>query len=124
MDSAQIIITDKQLPRGKIYREYEWEGDRHKPAIIHYWYYHLIKEFPWKVRVISSDSFFDEYRLVFRTDVTRGKLAYYYYKINRMVASIIKPIYYRTILTLEVWGLAYTLPGTIPSWHDIGKKRK
>jgi len=122
MNEAEIIAHYKELPRGRFYYEYEWEGNKSGLVRINWEFLcrHPFRSLPWKFMIVEENP---GYYICIRHDVFSGRVKGLYYRFFNFLKRKFRVIYYRIILTLEVWGLAYSEDGGIPSWRDIGRKR-
>lgn len=117
---ARIVCTQHQLPLGKHYITYEWEGKKHWPVIISDRYLNIY-DLPWPLELIDRDWVSSYTGVYMRTDT---KFPFWWFtKIRVSIGKLIRPIYYRLILTAMVWGLAYVPNYEAPSWKHLGKKK-
>ena len=119
---AEIHITRHELPLGRQHLTFDWIGSPLKPVRISVSPFRgfSVDKLPWPMIKIESDPAWgvDCYLRIDGFLRPWSWLVRFRYWIKRLL----EPIYYRLILTAMVWGLAYTPPGTVPSWHDLGKK--
>jgi hypothetical protein len=123
-ETAQIVGHQRVNPlTGDTWVEYEWVGSPSGIASVNW--IHLdprYRTLPWPLEVLGED--WTRCKIfVCRKDVAIGYIA------NRAIAAADRMrvrslwVWSRLILTLQVWGLAYVPPGSMPSRQHIGKKR-
>ena len=115
MNYASIEGTSHVIhPIGRTYLTYKWIGERHWPVRLDCTV--SIDQIPWKLKLVRDDMFYLEY---IRED------AYFPYGWLLVIRYKAQDIYWhwfnRFMATLNIWGLAYTPTGCVPSWRDIGK---
>lgn len=122
---AHIICHQHQLPLGKYYTTYEWEGKKNWPIFIDDRFLGIygvprIKTFPWPLKLVDrqGDMLISVYM---RTDTTFPH--WWITKLRISIGKFIHPIYCRLILTAMVWGLAYVPDYEVPSWKHLGKRK-
>lgn len=72
-----------------------------------------------KLRVIHIDLMRD-YTYVIQRWTAIGNLVY----LRHQVAATLNKVYYRSILTMQVWKCAKVPPGCIPGWQDLHLPRR
>ena len=105
------------------YYTYKWIGKRSQPALIDRAYLESKDsvDIPWKFILIEY-RFNSGHWLVIRRDAL---FPFGFLVIARMkIQKAWLWFKYRIIITANVWGLAYTRQGNIPSWRDFRKERK
>lgn len=122
---AHIICHQHQLPLGRYYTTYEWEGKKHWPIFIDDRFLGIygvprIEHLPWPLELVDrrGDVLISVYM---RKDTT---IPYWLLtKIKYKIKKFFYPVYCRLILTAMVWGLAYVPDYEVPSWKHLGKKK-
>ena len=116
---AYIFTTRHQIPIKGFYETYEWVGKKHLPVIFSRGMEDVVDKLPFPLkRIDEHDPFIDGYKYI-RTDVNFWWITF----LKTKLSYVWMWFYCRFIITLNVWGLAYTNPACVPSWRDIGKKR-
>lgn len=119
MEYATIEISQHVIePTGQRYRTYKWIGEKYLPVRID-WSFWNFGEIPFKLKKIDED-----YLLGISTYIREDAYLPFGWAFEAKIKlrNIWLWFYYRFIATLNVWGLAKTPHGCIPSWHDIGRK--
>lgn len=122
MDYATIEATRHEIhPTGITHTTYKWIGGKHLPVILDC--NERVEDLPWKLVPVHNHT-----DLYYYGKVTYiRKDAYIPYGIlfnaKQKIKEVVGLVFYRFIATLNVWNLAYTPQGSVPSWRDIGKKR-
>jgi len=118
-----IEYTKEELPFGTVRYSYKWVGSPFQPvAISKVLKPEFIDNLPWPlVRVDVDDSRPWDVDYYLRIDGFLRPWSWLV-RFRYWIKRLLEPIYYRLILTAMVWGLAYTPPGTVPGWRDLGKK--
>lgn len=113
--TAQIQATQHEIhPTGERYTTFEWIGERHWPIYISMDI--DISKLPFElVKIGVADNLFD-YKYM-------RKDAYFPYGwivvIKEKAYRLYMYFFYRIMATLNIWNLAYTPHGQVPSWRDI-----
>lgn len=117
---AEIIVHEEELVRGRVSRWFEWRGT----GLARVSQFSIFREddipSSWKLKLVKRD---DQLGMMYyaRSDGL-SFFSWLYWLVHTKLGSMFLRIYYRFILTLMVWGLAYTEVGCVPSWRDIGKR--
>ena len=120
MNFASIEVTSTILEPTHIrHLSYKWVGKKYwileaDPVTIH--------KLPFKlVEIKSNTSLYQNSNYYVRADayLPYGLILRVGYQLQRVWSWL----FVRVIATLNIWGIAYTPIGNIPSWSDIGRKR-
>ena len=117
MKYAYIETSRHEIPYsgGNYYETYKWVGGRHLPIRV---YDFPVKLLPWKLKRVEFRQW-DGVGIFIRQD---SFFAWFYWLKVKLLNAWLW-FFCRFIITLNIWGLAYTNPACVPSWKDIGKKR-
>lgn len=116
---AQIKVSHHEICRGRYYETYEWLGKKTDQIFIHGEDNYNLKNLPWKFVEIKTDIWKNGiYYMRKDAMLPIGWLIWLFVRLSNFWNGFSA----KMIMTLNVWGLAYTDVGCIPSWKDIGKK--
>lgn len=119
MNLAKIEVTHTVIhPTGRFYRTYKWIGKRDWPILIDCMV--DLEDLPFKLHLIEP-----------RYDIGGGlyirKDAFLPFGWAIVIKYKARDAYWiffnKFMATLNIWELAYTPHGAVPSWKDIGKKQ-
>jgi len=114
-DSPKILAHRKEIFRGRFEVTYEWSGNLRKPVFVGF---NESKLVPFPLRKVEDCPHMDGGYYI-RTDVSFWWIT----EARIKAADLFSLIYHRIILTANVWGLAHTPMGNVPSWRDLLKKK-
>lgn len=134
---ANIVCTREEIWRGRAVCRFRWDGDPAAPVRVDFdtlraFFGAEHKDipqtlppgpFPWPMRLVRANEWYESSGEYVRTDTTRGWLAWAYYAARHRISEAVAPVFARCILTLMVWNLAYVAPNERVTWRAIGRKR-
>lgn len=120
---AEIVATRHDLILGRCYFTYEWCG----PSTATAWLPDKFKDIfqdhsmPWPLMKVERSMSRRAWRVA-RRDTWLGIPALAWW-LRYQVWRVVDDVYYRAIMTLMLWGLAWVEPWEEPSWRNIGRRR-